>query len=244
MGIVYRFVIGNYLAFRIDDVGIDCYLFTLLCSVYFHAKVYRSIIACNLGCCNVCTPHGYMHPCGIDDMHIAVKTCTWIPARCSLFILQLYYEFVCTGLNNSFGVNGKRVVAIRPETNLFTIKAHMGIAHCTVKQYRDFATGGICNFEICLVNTLPDKRKATCASGFHSFLFLAILFHGYFLKVVCSIKRTINSPVMRHTHILPFLCIGKCAVRELPAFIECALASLRVSTYSKTGKRNQYDFFH
>ena len=92
------------------------------------------------------------------DALVAVASCHLV-AHGNLSLLRDVhaYEFIDSGLHNSLRRYCKRIVAIRPITDLLAIEFNLGVAHRSVKKYRDITVGGIRYLKRRLVHSLTYK---------------------------------------------------------------------------------------
>ena len=116
----------------------------------------------------------------------------------------------------------ERVVAVRPEANLFPVDNDLGLAHGAVKeQDAPFAVGKVFRspFQSAAVAPFPHIRKTSGAACLDSGGSLPVLDDCHFLQVVVPVERSVYGPVMRYANLFPAVCGGKvvpCA--EFPVF--------------------------
>ena len=82
----------NYRTVGSIYIGRNAYRFRLHARrhVEFDLHIYLCKIITYYRCCYVCSPHLNRHLIGNDKMHIAIKSCTRIPARTFLIVFKTY----------------------------------------------------------------------------------------------------------------------------------------------------------
>ncbi len=145
-----------------------------------------------------------MYTVGIYHMDIAIQSGSGIPSGSSLKIFKLDYHIIATGHDSLGHICIKGIVPIGPISNLTSIDFYMGIAHCSIKYKRYTSSGSIRHIKCGAVCSFANKWKTSCTSCFYGFLLLAVLFNSYCLNIVCTVKRSVYSPVVRNSNLLPF----------------------------------------
>ena len=152
------------------------------------------------------TPSRHISIFSYHQVYIAIKTSARIPTRRFIFVFQTNGEFIhFTRLQERSDIEVKRIIAIRPIACFLTVDIHTGMAHGTVKYQGCLLTlFERRSLEVKTIPTHSHKRKATGTSGmFHGF-FLTVLRNGYILSIIINTERSVNGPIVRNGHALPF----------------------------------------
>ena len=154
-------------------------------------------------------------------MHITVEPGSGIPSRCTLKILERHLKVIVTRTYCIVDVDIERIITIRPISHLAAVDLHMGIAHGTIKHQSDRALCSVGYIEHRAVHTFANERQTTGTAGFQSLLCFAVLLDSHTLQVVVDIERTVNGPIVRHTHTLPLRGLVGRTLGKLPAIGKC-----------------------
>ena len=139
-----------------------------------------------------------------DDMHIAIQTCPRVPTRHLRKVVKAYRKSVIFSFYIRGNIQEKSVVSIVPFARFLPVYVHFGVTHCPIELYENlFVVSKSRNIKGCAVPAHAHKRKPSRTTSVFNSRFLSILFNGSALNVVFHIKRTIDSPIVRHCNTLP-----------------------------------------
>ena len=157
-----------------------------------------------------------MHGVGMDQVHIAVKTGTRVPARAAWQVFQAdFQEIILTvRMQEPCHICVEGVVAQRPLDHEMSVDTDLGLAHRAVEQQgHGIAALTIIRYvKMGTVPALAHVRQAARTSGMRGYAGLEVLRHLHFLQVVAAVKRTGDGPVVRHGHRFP----GDAVAAEFP----------------------------
>ena len=140
-----------------------------------------------------------------DDMHIAVQTCPWIPTRHLGKVVKAHCQSVVISFYVRSDIQEESVVAVVPFTRFLSVYKNFGVTHRPVELYKHLLIGRkFRHIELSAVPAYAYKRQASCAPCVFNSRFLSVLLDSGALDIVFHIKRTIDSPIVRYGHTLPF----------------------------------------
>ena len=197
-------------------------------------------------------PHRNVYIFINDQMYVTVKSRPRIPTGRFRFVLQTHgkrVHFIRFQIRGSIYKEG--VIAIGPIARFLPIDIDTGMAHGAVEHQGSlFPCHGSRSLEIQAIPSHTDKRQASGTSGMFHRLFLPILGNGHVLLVVVDAERTVDSPIMRHCHRLPFGIIIILPAEiltvltgKLPSFLEGLFRTyLRLKQHRYSQQRNNCKF--
>src|SRR5574344_818766 len=200
--------------------------------VSMHMSIYCNVCIpiTDIVCSYVCTPAVYICITSHYQCHRAIYSAARIPTAALFYIIQLHFNGVVLSILIDIWsrVNTECIISIRPISGFVTININSRFTHCTIKlQY--CSTIFRRNVESSLVKSFTNPWQCTRTSALLCLFLLAILCYGNSLQVPFLIKWSTDSPVMWHSHLLPFCVIAA----KLP------FVNVNLSAYlRKTGSRD------
>ena len=219
---------SHFLSF---DIQQTCFHFQcfVLSPVDFHLDSQAGKTVAQLVGCNESSPRCNRHGIRYFKMHIAVQSCSGIPARRLRHVLQTYGKLILSGFQIARNVEPKGIVAVRPVAHFFAIDINARLAHRTVEIKHSLLRSGIKigNIDHRAVPAHPDIREGSGTAGFFCRHGFSILHNCNFLQVDSLIKRSVNRPVVRYGHRFPCAVVernrrglGHITFCKLPAFFQ------------------------
>ena len=231
---------GDFLSGGIEDVGGEGHLFTFADTGHLSGDFYCGVILGHVGSDEISSPHRDMDPVAVDEMHVAVKAGTGIPAGRLRFVFERHFDDVLAGTSGPAEVGLETVVAIGPESHLFSVDLDAGVAHGAVEKERLRAPCGVGKLEDGAVIAFAYVGKATGAACFPGLFSLAVLLHCNFLKVVAAVEGTVDGPVVRNAYAIP----GDGIFAEVPRFEKGVGARCADGRNEGERERCRYEFIH
>ena len=163
-----------------------------------------------------------------DDMHIAVQTCPWIPTRHLGKVVEAHCQSVVISFYVRSNIQEESVVAVVPFTRFLSVYKNFGVTHRPIELYKHLLIRRkFRHVELGAIPAYAYKRQSASTPCMLNSCFLSVLLDGSALDIVFHIKRTIDSPVVRHGNALPFSIVVVSLrehrfvlTRKFPPFLE------------------------
>ncbi len=158
----------------------------------------------------MCSPNRNMRIICCDYVNIPIKSCTGIPAGALFRVLKSHGKHIIltVTIQKISYIEMKSVVAIRPVTGFIAIYVNPGIAHCTIEL--NCYPLIIIKFRNSKIDTIPActcKRQTARSSVMFNSGGLSVLHYRHAMNIIILIKRTVNCPIVWHTHRLPITVV-------------------------------------
>ena len=163
------------------------------------------------GGADACGPRVNGSFAGEDELYRAVNTGSWVPSGAFLHVFEVHFHGVLTHFHEVSDVHSESVVAVSPVTGFLSVDIDCRLSHRTVKFQYGSALVRTEIFRLDVdggaVMSLSYPRQGTGPSSLFGSLLLSILLDGHHLYVPFLVKRTADSPVVRHADGLPCLLV-------------------------------------
>ena len=220
-------------AVRVQDVCYDAHVLSVG-SRQGGGQLHRGVFLAHVGGRDMRSPGGHVDFIGHHHSYVSVESRPGIPAGRLRLVFQPHGQrvWLAVFVQAVCHVLVKGVVSIGPLAYFLSVHVYAGFAHGSVKLQCHPFSGG--RGERGAIPSHAYVGQSSRPAGLHGGLCLEVLRDGHVLQVVVPAERTIDGPVVRDGHLLPFPVVkvgrhgfGHVALLKLPPFFQGGYASLR-----------------